>query len=332
MVVDRSSRSPLPAAAPPGEADVIADVLHGLRVEGSCYCRTELSAPWGLDFERCPGVSFHFVAAGHCWFALDGRATRLDRGDLVVLPHGHAHQLLGALDVPGRAFLRLPDATGGEPVTRLRHGGGGDPTLVLCGGTRFAEPHTPLIEALPPVLRVTAEEEAGQEWINATLTVMGLEAARPRPGGETVLARLCDILVIHAVRDWLETSPQARAGWLGALRDERIGPALALIHRHPERRWTVASLAVATHQSRALFARRFTDLVGDPPLAYLTRRRMQLATSLIRAGASVGAVAGQVGYGSVAAFSRAYKKTTGAPPSVARPPTSRATTQVGPAG
>jgi AraC-like DNA-binding protein len=317
MSVDPSSTPQSPPAG--AGADPLADVLRGLRVEGSCYCRTELTAPWGLDFTHCPGVSFHFMAEGSCWFVVDGQPRQLHQGDLVVLPASHPHQLLSEPDVPAAAVLRLPDGTAGQPVTELRHGGGGNPTLVLCGGTRFTEPHTALVAALPPVLQVSPDASPGREWITSTMTVMGIEAARPRPGSETVIARLCDVLVMHAVRCWLETSPEARSGWLGALRDERIGPVLALIHRYPGRPWTVASLAATAHLSRALFAQRFTDLVGEPPIAYLTRRRMEVAATLLRQGADISRAARMVGYGSAAAFSRAYKNATGAPPSTARP-------------
>jgi AraC-like DNA-binding protein len=317
MSVDRSSapRAQSPHAQPPHAEDFPGDALSGLRVEGSCYCRTELTAPWGLDFAPCPGVSFHFVARGSCWCVVAGRTWRLRQGDLVVLPHSHPHRLLGEPDTPDAAMLRLPAGTDGQLVTHLSHGGGGDPTLVLCGGTRFAEPHTALVAALPPVLQVFPDAGPGGDWIGLTMAVMGMEAAQPRAGSETVIARLCDVLVLNAVRCWLETSPQARLGWLGALRDVHVGPVLALIHRHPERPWTVASMAAAAHLSRTLFAQRFTDLVGQPPIGYLTGHRMERATSLLRQGATVGEAARQVGYGSVAAFSRAYKHTTGAAPS-----------------
>jgi AraC-like DNA-binding protein len=134
-----------------------------------------------------------------------------------------------------------------------------------------------------------------------------------------VLTRLSDILLIHAVRAWLEHSPLAQEGWLGALRDEQIGRALAEIHRHPEQRWTVASLAAVAHMSRSSFADRFTVLVGESPLAYLTSRRMQLATRLLRDARLLPAdVAAHVGYDSVPAFTRAYKRTVGISPGATR--------------
>ena len=299
----------------------LADVLHGLRVEGSCYCRTELSAPWGLAIDACAGVSFHFVAEGRCRVTVAGIAYDLGPGDLVVLPHGDAHTVTGSGEVPPEAVLGLPAALPAGPVSELRHGGGGEPALVLCGGTRFDEPDQPLVRALPPVLLVRADDGEAGEWVDGTLRVMGLEAARRRPGGEIVLTRLCDILVVHAVRNWLAGSPEAREGWVGALRDERIGPALALLHRHPERPWTVADLAAEAHLSRSAFAERFAERVGRAPLAYLTEHRMRLATRALREGQPLTGVAAGAGYGSVAAFARAYKRSTGlSPGSIRRTP------------
>ena len=301
--------------------EALSDVLHGLQVEGSCYCRTELSAPWGLEFDAWAGISFHFLAAGRCRVTVAGSAYDLSPGDLVVLPHGDAHAVTGAGEVPAEAVLRRPVALAEGPVLELRHGGGGEPALLLCGGARFDEPDQPLVRALPPALLVHAQDGGMDGWVDATLRVMGLEAARRRPGGEIVLTRLCDILVVHAVRNWLAGSPEAREGWVGALRDERIGPALALLHRHPERPWTVADLAAEAHLSRSAFAERFAERVGRAPLAYLTEHRMRLATRALREGQPLTGVAAGAGYGSVAAFARAYKRSTGlSPGSIRRTP------------
>jgi AraC-like DNA-binding protein len=130
-----------------------------------------------------------------------------------------------------------------------------------------------------------------------------------------VIERLCDVLIIHAIREWLATSPEAQEGWLGALRDPYLGRVLAQVHAAPEAPYTVATLAAAAHLSRAAFAERFTRLVGTAPMEYVTRRRMHAATVLLRSGMAPSAVASRVGYGSVAAFSRAYKRTVGVPPS-----------------
>jgi AraC-like DNA-binding protein len=290
------------------------EVLHGLRLADTCYCRTELSEPWGLDMAECSNVTFHFVAAGTCWVESSDGLERLGVGDLVVFPGGAHHRLLCAPDVALRWVLDLPLADQTEPASELSHGGGGKPALVLCGGAAFDPPDQPLVGFLPGRLTIGA---TGDGWVDSTLELMGLEAARRRPGGELVIGRLCDILVIHAVREWLATSEEAQTGWLGALRDPHLGRALLRMHREPARPHTVASLAAAAHMSRGAFAERFARLVGTPPLAYLTMRRMELATELMR-DRTPSEVAPLVGYGSVAAFSRAYKRTVGFPPGVVR--------------
>jgi AraC-like DNA-binding protein len=292
------------------------EVLHDLRLADTCYCRTELTAPWGLDMEECSNITFHFVAAGSCWLESSEGLHRLRVGDLAVFPRGAHHRLLHTPDVADRWVLELPLPGQEEPAAELTHGGGGEPGLVLCGGAAFDPPDQPLVGVLPELLTIGA---SGDGAVGTTLRLMGLEADRRRPGGETVIGRLFDILVIHAVREWLATSPDAQSGWLGALRDPHVGRALRLIHEQPARRHTVASLAAAAHMSRGAFAERFARLVGMPPLAYLTERRMHLATELMRErGYAPSEVAPLVGYGSVAAFSRAYKRTIGLPPGAVR--------------
>ena len=151
--------------------------------------------------------------------------------------------------------------------------------------------------------------------MQSTLGLMAAEAREPRPGGEAVITRLGDILVIQAIRSWIETDPAARTGWLGALQDPQIGRAMALIHRDPARAWTVASLADELAMSRSAFAARFTELVDEPAMQYVTRWRMHVAlTSLQDEGATVAELAGRLGYRSEAAFARAFKRVVGSPP------------------
>jgi AraC-like DNA-binding protein len=151
------------------------------------------------------------------------------------------------------------------------------------------------------------------------LEAMGSEALSPRPGGTTVMLRLADILVIHAVRSWIDAGVDGRDGWLAALRDPQIGRAIVLMHRQPERAWTVATLAAAVNMSRSVFSDRFTALVGAPPLLYLTRWRMHLAARWLREDrTSLGEVATRLGYESEPSFSRAFKRHVGVPPGAVR--------------
>ncbi len=295
--------------------DALTQVLHDLRLSDSHYCRSELSNPWGLDIPAICGAIFHFVATGECWVRHKHATAQLKAGDLVLFPHGNGHYVGTSAEGSGMPIFDLPVERLGRASSVLRHGGGGQPTLLICGSVHFDTINRPLVELLPEMMLVSAYTGVHEAWLGSTLEAMMAEAQTPRPGSETVITRLADILIIGAVRSWLESSPESRTGWLGALRDARIGRALAIIHRQAERSWTVASLAAEVHMSRAVFAERFTELVGAPPMQYLTRWRMQLASVWIRdERLSLSEVAERLGYGSDASFSRAFKRHMGQPP------------------
>jgi AraC-like DNA-binding protein len=311
-------------AAPSTVEDELGGVLHGLRALSSCYMRCALSAPWGIRIPACPhpgGTSLHFVAQGRAWLTAAGRSMELGERDLVLLLRGDESLIADAPDPPKQAVYVVPELS--HPL-ELRHGGGGEPALVLSAGAQLGNPDHPLLSMLPAVLHIGRSGDRADEWVDATLRALAAEAAEPRLGTETIITRLCDVLLLQAIRCWLESSPEAGRGWLGALRDEQVGRALAAIHRDPRRAWTVASLAQAAHLSRAAFAERFRELVGVAPMAYLAEHRMRLATALMRDdGLLASEAAYRVGYGSLAAFSRAYKRVTGAPPGTARRPDAR---------
>jgi AraC-like DNA-binding protein len=293
--------------------DPLTEALHDLRLRDSFYCRSELSAPWGLRIPRWDCASFHFVAEGRCFLRTGESTTRLDAGDLVLLPHGHGHELADDRSTPAEPVESLPHEKLGKSAAILRHGGSGDEALLICGGVHF-EPH-PLVELLPEVLYVGANDGKDEEWVELTLRIMAGEASQPRPGSETVMTRLADILVVGAVRVWLRKGSDGKSGWLSALRDAQIGRALVLMHKEAHSPWSVASLASEVHMSRASFAERFVELVGVPPMQYLTQRRMYLASGWIRDdNMGVGEVAQRLGYGSAASFSRGFKRTMGVAP------------------
>jgi AraC-like DNA-binding protein len=187
---------------------------------------------------------------------------------------------------------------------------------MICGAVRFDHPAAlDLINLLPACIHVEGSHSPEMEWVQSTLRLITAEASEMRPGGETVITRLSDIIVIQAIRSWIARDPAAKTGWLGALRDKQIGAAIALIHRHPAQEWSVASLADEVAMSRSAFAARFTELVGEPVMHYVTRWRMHVAMSRIRnEGATVGELAMGLGYSSEAAFSRAFKRITGFSP------------------
>jgi AraC-like DNA-binding protein len=302
---------------PPSPSDPLGEALHCVRMNGAFYCRTELTAPWGLTLPPLPDYMwFHVVASGALELQADGDALSLQRGDVALVTHGAGHVLRSARDAPAPGILELEREEVSDRYEILRHGGGGATTRVMCGAVRFEHPAArTLVAALPETIRIDALAAPDVERIHGILSLIAAETARPRPGGEAVITRLADVLVIQAIRVWIETDPDAQTGWLGALRDRQIGPALALIHADPARAWTVAALAREVAMSRSAFAARFTTLVGEPAMQYLTRVRMQVAVTALRdEGASVAELASRLGYRSQAAFARAFKRVVGVAP------------------
>ena len=314
------------ASMPDGRAwpplDPLGEALHFLRLRGAFYCRSELSEPWGMTLPPMAGcLWFHVITAGRGRLEVEGEAPRAMRpGDFTLVPHGRGHVLRSAPGVAAPPVLDLRREAYGEHYEVLRHGGGGAPAGLVCGAVRVDHPAArQLVERLPPVVEVAPGGSPQAEWMQSTLRLMAAEAGALRPGGETVITRLADVLVVQAIRAWLETAPAARTGWLGALRDAQIGRALALIHGDPARDWTVASLARELAMSRSAFAARFTELVDEPAMRYLARWRMHVALDRLQEeGVTVGELAGRLGYQSEAAFSRAFKRIVGSPPGAVR--------------
>lgn len=306
-----------PTELPPS-ADPLGEALHLLRLTGCVYARSELSAPWGIDLPALEGhMMFHIVTAGRMWLEADGsEPLLLERGSLALVPHGLGHRLV---DERGRAavpFFDLPVERVTERYELLRWGGGGEECRLICVVVRIEHAAAErLIDALPPVLQLDAWEGGDDRWLADTLRFIAREAESLRPGGETVITRLADILVIQMVRHWLETEAEVDSGWLAALRDDQLGRAIAAIHRQPGHDWTLASLARVAAMSRSAFAARFTAVVGEPAMRYLTRWRLQLARTALREGdEAIGIVGERFGYRSEAAFCRAFKREFGVSP------------------
>jgi AraC-like DNA-binding protein len=307
---------------PWASADPLGQALHFLRMSGTFYCRSEFSAPWGLDLPPMPdSLMLHVVMAGSCWLEVGAApAQRLRPGDLALVPHGAGHVLRGEPGAPAGALFDLPRERVGEHFEILRHGGGGEPATMVCAAVRFEHPAARhLVTMLPPSIVIDAAQVPDADWLHSSLRLMAAEARQPRPGGETVITRLADILVIQAIRGWIAQSPQQQTGWLGALQDRTIGRAITLMQREPARNWTLGSLADSVALSRSAFAARFTERVGVPAMQYLTMWRMQLAQGWLQApGAVLADVAERAGYRSEAAFSRAFKRHVGVAPGAAR--------------
>lgn len=306
-----------PTSLPPS-SDPLGEALHLLRLTGSVYARSELSAPWGIDLPPLEGhMMFHIVTAGRCWLEADGsEPLRLERGSLALVPHGLGHRLV---DEPGReaiSFFDLPVQRITERYEFLEHGGGGEACRLICVVVRFDHAAAErLVDALPPVLHLDAWGGGDDRWLADTLRFIAREAEALRPGGETVITRLADILVIQTVRHWIETEADVDTGWLAALRDDQVGRAIAALHREPGADWTLESLARTAAMSRSAFAARFTAVVGEPAMRYLTRWRLQLARMALReCDDALGVVAERFGYRSEAAFCRAFKREFGVSP------------------
>jgi AraC-like DNA-binding protein len=307
----------------PKPVDPLGEALHFLRMSGVFYCRSEFSSPWALalpPFDNC--VMFHVVTAGESWVEVAGADPYLLRpGELALVAHGAGHQLMSA---PGLTTAKLFDLERDQVSERyeiLRHGGGGAACTAICGVVQFDNPAArQLVRLLPPLIIVSAWGSAPQtEWIHSTLRLIADEARESRAGGETVITRLADILVIQAIRAWIARDPAAKTGWLGALQDQQIGRAIASIHRSPRTPWTLESLASDVGMSRSAFAERFTHLVGEPAMRYVLRWKMQTALSWLKGdNLSVGQAATRLGYESEAAFSRAFKRVIGVSPGTAR--------------
>ena len=303
-------------------SDPLGEALHFLRMDGMFYTRSEFSAPWGLALPEMPDfLMFHVVTSGRCWLE-DGEtgAHLLEPGIFALVPHGQGHKLTSAPGVHTPNLFDLPRQQVSKRYEILRHGSGGESAHMICGAVRFEHPAARhLVKLLPRSIVINTWNSSQSNWLQSTLRLMADEASHLRPGGEELVTRLADILVIQAIRTWIEEDPAAQTGWLGALQDPQIGQALLLIQRDPARAWTVAGLAEEVAMSRSAFAARFTDLVQESPMQYLTRWRMHTALSWLKEEElPVGDVAFRLGYQSEAAFNRAFKRVIGMTPGVAK--------------
>ncbi len=288
------------------------DLLRGIRLQSSVYFRPEFRAPWGASIAD-HGTVFHIVVRGRCWLQVKGAAepVRLSEGDFVVVTRGDPHIVRDAPDSPAVDFFDLARRRAPDKDRIFSAGGDGPITRFVCGGMQFENGATdPLLAVLPPLLHVKATREGGRSWLRLTVEHVLAELDSGGPGAAEVVTRLADILFIQAVRSYFEESTdRAEFGWLAALRDPQVGRALALLHSHPDEPWTIASLAHRVAVSRSAFADKFTELVGEPPLRYLTRLRINAAARRLRSSDDkLRAVAAAAGYESVAAFTRAFRR------------------------
>ncbi len=298
--------------------DPLGEVLHLLKPTGTLYCQSELRTPWAIDMPPMSGcMMFHIVTEGECWLWRDGvEPLHLSQGSLTLVPHGHGHTIGSQPLLPSIDLFDIPVERVSERYETMRHGGEGEMAKLTCCVVRF-DPllGQQLLALLPKVLYIDGEYQDKDGWLQNTLRFIAQEAAELRPGGEMVITHLADILLIQAIRTWIDGEPANGTGWLAAIRDERMGRALAIIHRSPEKPWSVAALAKAVGMSRSGFSARFSTLLGESVMQYLTRWRMQLAYQELKQGNEALAVMAQrFGYQSEAAFCRAFKRVFGSSP------------------
>lgn len=298
---------------PPVRPDPLDHALASLRPRGAFLYRSELAAPWGLsDASRL--ATFHIVEAGACWLTAGGTTERLAAGDLAVLPSGVEASFRDAPGTPAppveELLARFPPGSSNV----LHNDGDGPRTVLVCGGLAFddAVPH-PVLEALPPVVVLRGAMTDGTPWLANTLQFLACESRSGRPGAATVMGHLGSIVFIQAIRAAL--ADRDAPGWLGAVSDAHVGPALAAIQQAPERPWTVEALGREAGLGRSAFAARFRAAVGESPMQHVTRWRVYTAARMLREGdLPVAHVGERVGYESDAAFSRAFRRWTGRAP------------------
>ena len=315
-------------------SDTLSDVLEVVRLTGALFFIVDATTPWVAEAPASTHlapvilpnvqhvVSYHVVSEGACWCESPGQAAlRLEKGDVLVVPHGQAYQIASTCGL--RTGWSLDDALGwframasGQLPFVVTEGGNGPERLQLVCGFLGCDalPFNPVLMTLPALLRVRLHDDS-RSRLHALLEFALTESNRARPGSRSVLLRIAELVFVEVLRSYLTSGAGEDSSWLAGLRDPIVGRALARLHAEPARVWTLPELAREAGASRSVLAERFTSFVGQSPMLYLTHWRMQLAASRLTAGAApVSAVASGVGYQSEAAFCRAFKKVTGVTP------------------
>jgi AraC-like DNA-binding protein len=304
--------------------DPLSDLLRVVRLDGAFFYAVEAAEPWSVESaaarELQPRIlpsaehliAYHILTGGRCYARLIGEEpVELLPGDVIVFPHGDGHIMSSGRGLRGQGIkTSSPDR---YPHTVVLGDGGPSAASFVCGFLGCdRRPFNPLLAALPRLLHMRGMSNA---WLDGFARQVTAESQLGRPGADSVLTRLAELMFIELLRRYLEDLPKGQTGWLAGLRDEVVGRVLALVHARPCHPWTLDELAREAASSRSSLAKRFAELVGQPPMQYLAQWRMQVAANLLaQSGTKIAAIAGEVGYDSEAAFSRAFKKATGLAP------------------
>jgi AraC-like DNA-binding protein len=249
-----------------------------------------------------------------------GDTFEIAAGDLLMVPNDDTHLMGSDLQLEPIDSLSLVKPADDGSLMRIDHGGGGEITHFVCGflscDKRLCRP---VLDALPGMLRVPFGNDPTATWFKSLLQLGTEETSAKRPGSDTVLAKLSELLFVEAIRRYGESMPDEQTGWLAGLRDRYVGKVLTLMHQGPGKAWTMDLLASEVGLSRSALAQRFTDLIGQPPMQYLTRWRLTVAAQRLRSDpTNLASIAEQIGYDSEAAFNRAFKREFGMPPAAWR--------------
>ena len=309
--------------------DVLSEVLKVVKLQGALFYNGEFSSPWSFYSPPSRTVSayvapdarhvivYHLLTEGRASARLaDGERIMLEAGDIVIFPHGDAHFLENgppakSVDM-GKELARILS----QGLKRSTLGGEGETTKFVCG-FMACEPRLSqvFLSSLPPLFKVSIRNDASGRWLENSIRFSVNEADTPRAGGEAVLAKLSEVLFVETLRTYIAHLPPEQTGWLAGARDSEVGKTLALMHRNPAHPWTIASLAREAGVSRSVLAERFRHYLSEPPMAYLTRWRLQLGAQMLASTSySVAQIASEVGYESEAAFNRAFKREFETPP------------------
>jgi AraC-like DNA-binding protein len=313
--------------------DALSDLLRVIRLKGGVFLHAEFTKPWCVFSQVTPRdcgslldgaehmVLYHYVVEGRLSAQIPNQPpVEVEAGEVIIFPHNDGHLLGSDLKlppVPSRQVVRVSPESG---LFVIRHGGGGDKTRVVCGflGCDRLDDN-PLAAALPPVLHFDARKGSAASWIRSSFEFAADEIASRRAGSGTVLAKLSELLFVETLRHYVEALPDEQTGWLAGLKDSFVSRALGLLHRRVAKQWTVDDLGREVGLSRSALAERFTRLIGEPPMHYLARWRIQLAAHQLRnSDTPLARIAEDVGYESEAAFNRAFKRHYGLPPAAWR--------------